>query len=526
MNTDNSIYSPKPSSGLISALMNPGIYDHAVNDCHLIETHASWIILTGDFAYKIKKPVNLGFLDFSTLEKRHLLCKEELRLNQRLAPQMYLELITITGTAEKPVLNGTGKPIEFAVKMLQFPQEVQLDRMLARGEIGTSHIDAIARLVADFHKTTMVASKDSTYGDLEHIRKPVENNFIQINKNTKKAEHPLIHELEVWCKSFFDKLKPVFIKRKAEGFIRECHGDMHLRNIAWLNNTPVVFDCIEFDPDLRWIDVISEIAFLVMDFEARKHPQLSRRFLNAYLEESGDYAGVRVLPFYLVYRALVRAKIASIRAGQQDISEEEKAEAEKEFFNYMQLAKSCSKIASPKLIITRGLSASGKSTITLQLLEQMDAIRIRSDVERKRIFGISRKESSKTTYCENIYSPEAIKKTYDKLAGLAEKILDAGYPVIIDAAFLKFEERGKFRKLAEAKKVPFIILEFLTTHDTLRWRITKREKNVSDADLSVLEHQIAKWQPLGEREKDRAITIDTETPVDIMLLEEKVRDFY
>jgi len=520
------LYSKKPSSGLILALMNPVIYDHAVNDCHLIETHASWIILTGDFAYKIKKPVNLGFLDFSTLEKRHFLCKEELRLNQRLAPQMYLELVTITGTPEKPVLNGTGKPVEFAVRMLQFPQEVQLDRMLASGEIGTFHIDTIARLVADFHKKTMVASKDSTYGDPEHIRKPVENNFIQINKNRKKAEHPLSNELEAWCKSFFDELKPVFIKRKAEGFIRECHGDMHLRNIAWINNTPVVFDCIEFDPDLRWIDVISEIAFLVMDFEARMHPQLSRRFLNVYLEESGDYAGVRVLPFYLVYRALVRTKIAAIRAGQQDISEEEKAEAEKEFFNYLQLAKSSSKISAPKLIITRGLSASGKSTITMQLLEQMDAIRIRSDVERKRIFGISRKESIETTYCQNIYSPEATKKTYDKLAGLAEKILDTGYPVIVDAAFLKFEERGKFRELAEAKKVPFIILEFLATHDTLRQRIIKREKNVSDADLSVLEQQIAKWQPLDKREKDRAITIDTETPVDIMLLAEKVKDFY
>lgn len=525
MEPDNSIYSQKPSSGLISALMNPDIYDHAVNDCHLIETHASWIILTGDFAYKIKKPVNLGFLDFSTLEKRHFLCKEELRLNKRLAPEIYLELVTITGTPAKPVLNKTGKPIEFAVKMLQFPQKAQLDRMLARGEIETSHIDAIASLVADFHKKTMVASKDSAYGDLEHIRKPVENNFLQINKNTKKAGHPLINELEVRCKSFFDKLKPVFIKRKAEGFIRECHGDMHLRNIAWLNNLPVVFDCIEFDSNLRFIDVISEIAFLVMDFKARMHPQLARRFLNAYLEKSGDYAGVYVLPFYLVYRALVRAKIAAIRAGQQGISEEEKVKAEKEFFNYMQLAKSCSEISSPKLVITRGLSASGKSTITMQLLEHMDAIRIRSDVERKRIFGISRKERSIATHCKDIYTPEATKKTYDKLAELAGKILDAGYPVIVDAAFLKFEERDNFGKLAKAKKVPFIILEFLATHDTLRQRIIKREKNVSDADLSVLEQQIAKWQPLGKSEKDRAITIDTETPVDIMLLAEKVRDF-
>jgi len=519
------LYSQKPSAGLISALMNPDIYGHDVTECKLIETHASWIILTGTYAYKIKKPVNLGFLDFSTLEKRHFCCKEELRLNQRLAPQMYLKVVTITGTTEKPVLTGIGKPIEFAVKMVQFPQEVQLDRMLTKGELKVWHIDAIARLVADFHKKTAVSLNDSTHGDPEHIRKPVENNFIQINKNIKSGKYFLIDELEGWCKSAFEKLEPAFIQRRAGGFIRECHGDMHLRNIAWLKDSPVVFDCIEFEPNLRWIDVISEIAFLVMDLRARLHPELTRRFLNTYLEESGDYAGVCVLPFYLVYRALVRAKIGAIRAGQQGIGVKEKTEAQREFFNYLQLAKSCSESDSPKLIITRGLSASGKSTITSQLLEQMDAIRIRSDVERKRIFGRKQEENSKALYCENIYTPEATKLTYDKLTMLAGNIMDAGYPVIVDAAFLKFEEREQFRKLAESKKAPYIILDFFATHDTLRQRIIKREKDISDADLSVLEHQITGWQPLGESEKDKAITIDTEFPVDMILLAEKIRDF-
>ncbi|MGB5156915.1 AAA family ATPase [Desulfobacterium sp. N47] len=522
MESDNLIYSQKPPAGLISALMNPDLYDHAVTDCKLIETHASWIILTGTYAYKIKKPVNLGFLDFSTLEKRHFLCKEELRLNKRLAPGLYLELITITGSEAKPLLNGIGGPIEFAVKMVQFPQEVQFDRMLAKGELTVRHIDAIARLIADFHKKTAVAPKKSEYGDLEHIRKPVENNFIQIRKNIKNGNNILIDELEGWCKSAFERLKQTFIQRKAEGFIRECHGDMHLRNIAWINNSPVAFDCIEFDPNLRWIDVISEIAFLIMDIEARKHPQLAKCFLNNYLEKSGDYPGLCVLPYYVVYRALVRAKIASIRAKQQGISEEEKTEAENEFINYLRLAKRCTKAVSPKLIITRGLSASGKSTVTRQLIEQMYAIRIRSDVERKRIFGISTEDNSKASYCENIYTSGATKQTYDKLAVLAEKVLDAGYSVIVDAAFLKFEERNRFRILAESKKAPYIILEFLATHDTLRKRIIKREKEVSDADLPVLEQQISFWQPLDEGEKDMSIKIDTEIAVDIMVLADKI----
>jgi len=509
---------------LIAALMNPDLYDHPVEKCQLIETHISWVILTGTYAYKIKKPVNLGFLDFSSLEKRGFYCEEELRLNRRLAPDIYLAVVPITGTHEQPFWAGEGEPIEFAVQMVQFPQEAQLDRMLARGELEPQHIDAIARMVADFHQRIALAGADSAYGDPEHVRKPVEDNFKQICECITEAEYldPLT-ELEHWSKSTFDELQSVFVQRKTGGFIRECHGDMHLRNLAWVNEAPVAFDCIEFNPNLRWIDVISEVAFLLMDLQDREQPQLAQRFLNKYLEYSGDYAGTRVLPFYLVYRALVRAKVDAIRVKQTGISQQEQIEAMMDFSGYLQLAQSYTRTVTPQLIITRGLSASGKSTLTQPLLEHLGAVRIRSDVERKRLLGMKPEEGGQAGHNQGIYSAEFTQRTYDKLAELAGQVIDAGYPVVVDAACLKPEQRAQFQQLAAAKKVPYIILEFIASPGTLRQRIVERKDDVSDANLKILEHQLADWHPLCESERPYTITIDTEAPFEVVELAGKIK---
>ena len=507
---------------LISALMQPDLYDPPVERCELIETHISWVILAGAFAYKIKKPVNLGFLDFSTLEKRRFYCEEELRLNHRLAPAIYLSVLPITGTAEHPQWGdkeGEGDAIEYAVKMKAFPQQAQLDRVLARGELQARQIDILARLIAEFHQRIDVAGADSVYGDPEHIRQPVDENFKQIRDRVNDAEalKPLA-ELERWSQYNFDALYSIFEQRKSGGYIRECHGDMHLRNIAWADDAPIVFDCIEFNPNLRWIDVISEVAFLVMDLQDRKQPELAQRFLNAYLEHTGDYAGVHVLRFYLIYRALVRAKVDVIRAYQAGISREERTEDEKDFLDYLQLALTYARPAKPQLIITRGMSASGKSTLTQPLLEQLGAIRIRSDVERKRLFGLKPEDNGQSAVGEGIYTTEATHRTYDKLNELAAQIIDAGHSVIVDAVFLKYDEREQFRKLARAKQVPYIILEFTAKAESLRQRIVQRTGGVSDADLTVMEMQRSHWQPLAESERRYAISIDTEVPFDAVLL--------
>ena len=520
MSPDSSQHEEQASLFNILALLEPTVYPYAVKHCELIETHISWVILTGDYAYKIKKPVDLGFLDFSTLEKRHYYCLEELRLNRRLAADIYLDVVAITGTLEQPTVNERQSKqttvIEYAVKMRQFPQQAQLDRMLLAGKLLPQHIDVFAQRIAKFHQQIDTATSTTQYGDIKQVCQPVQENIEQIRRyiNNEKCQS-MLADLEQWSNSEYKKLELVFKQRKQAGFIRECHGDMHLRNLAWIDNEAVLFDCIEFNPELRWIDVISDIAFLVMDLQDRQQPQLAQRFLNQYLEATGDYAGVAVLPYYLFYRALVRAKVDAIRAAQSDISSDEKVEAEKDMAGYLDLAYRYTQKIKPKLIITRGLSGSGKTSISGMLLEQFPAIRIRSDVERKRLFGLKAEQSAKTTSGEGIYAADATERTYNKLAELASNIIDAGFNVIVDATFIKPEQRTPFRLLAKAKKVSFLILEFTASAETLRQRIINRHGDASDADIQVLEYQLQHWHSLFIDEKDNLIEVNTEQEPDM-----------
>ncbi len=501
---------------LISSLMEPNLYDPPVEKCVLIETHISWVILAGPHAYKIKKAINLGFLDFSTLEKRFFYCNEELRLNKRLAPEIYLSVVPITGTVDHPQWAGKGDAIEYGIKMRAFPQQAQLDRVLAQGALQSNQIDMLAKQIANFHEKIDIAGPDSVHGDPKDIFQPIEENFKQIREHVHNYQAlSSLAELEGWSRSTGQTLQPLLVQRKAAGFIRECHGDMHLRNIAWLDDAPLVFDCIEFNSALRWIDVMSDVAFLVMDLQDRKQTEFAQRFLNIYLEHTGDYAGISVLRFYQVYRALVRAKIDAIRADQVGIGREEKKEAEKDFFEYLKLALSYVHPEKPQLIVTCGKSASGKSTVTWPILEQLGAIRIRSDVERKRLFGLKPEDVGRAAVGEGLYSTSSTAMTYHKLEELAAQIIDAGYSVIVDAVFLHYREREQFRKLAETRQISFTILECTADADILRQRIVQRKNDVSDADMNVLEMQLSKWQPLHEDERVNAMSIDTGTPVDI-----------
>ncbi len=500
----------------IANMLNPEVYDHPVNNIKLIETHISWVILTGDFAYKIKKPVDFGFLNFSTLEKRHFFCEQELVLNRRLAPEIYLEVVAINGTSDEPRLSGSGAVFEYAVKMKQFPQSARLDNKLAAGELKLEHMNAIAHMTAYFHQSTDVANEAMDYGNKETLYQPVEENFKQINEHLvteQYADKLLI--LAQWSRSELTKQQAVFTQRKADGFIRQCHGDMHLRNLIWLDNKPVAFDCIEFNDKLSWIDVISEIAFLIMDLQHRQQHQLANRFLNSYLEITGDYAGLSVLSFYLCYRALVRAKVNALRVGQINITEKENEQAITEFESYLELASSYIKHSSPNLIITRGLSASGKSTVSQQLVDKTGMLRIRSDVERKRLFDISLTTGAANNIDSGIYSTQASLQTYAKLAELAYNIITAGYSVIIDAAFLKHEQRQPFQQLASRLGVSYIILEITAPAEILRQRIKKRKNDVSDADLTVLEHQLTHWQVLQKDEINSVVSVNTADAQDI-----------
>jgi aminoglycoside phosphotransferase family enzyme len=501
---------------LIASLRDPGRYPHPAAAVELLETHISWVLLAGDYAYKIKKPVDLGFLDFSTLEQRHHFCEEEVRLNRRLAPALYLDVMPVTGTPEQPVLGGRGEAIEFAVRMRRFPQAAQLDRMLRAGELHASHLDAFARMVADFHAAAAVATAAMPYGEPAAIYGPVEENFHALRDALGAAAvHRQLNALDAWSMTRFLANREVHAARKRDGFVRECHGDLHLRNLAWVDDQPLAFDCIEFAPALRWIDVISEVAFLVMDLRARAEPQLAARFLNRYLEYTGDYGAVAVLGFYLVYRALVRAKVDAIRLHQPDLEAAERAAVEAECARYLDLAREFCQPGRPRLIVTRGLSASGKTTLSEPLVEAMGAVRIRSDVERKRLFGLPATSRARAAPGTGIYTPEAGRRTYARLLELARDLLDAGYPVIVDAVFARAEQRAPFQALAEGRGVPYAILEFTASPQILRQRIAARRGGESDAGLAVLESQLQAWEALPAGDRSRAVTVDTESAVDV-----------
>ncbi len=512
---------------LIQALYRPACYNHPVQDIRLVETHISWVLLTGPYAYKIKKPLNLGFLDFSTLEKRRFFCEEELRLNRRLAPSLYLEVVSITGSPAAPAFSGSGEAIEYAVKMVQFPEEARLDRMLARNELGPEHIDLLAQELAEFHGRVAIAGSDKPFGDPEHVMEPVKQNFIQIRSRLGTQDQAQLRRLEIWSEMTFAELRQTFADRKHRGFVRECHGDAHLANIVWLEDRVMLFDCLEFNDNLRWIDIMSELAFLVMDLEDRGRPDLARRVLNAYLEHSGDYEGLAVFRFYQVYRALVRAKVACIRLSQNGLNDEEKRKARDEYLGYTNLAERYTLSSHPALIITHGLSGSGKTWLSQQLLESLDAIRVRSDIERKRLHGLAPGERSGSGIDSGIYTADASQRTYAHLAELARAVLRAGYTVIVDAAFLKHSQRDQLRAVAKEMHVPFVILDIEAPENTLRERLRQRgrqQHEVSEAGLAVLEHQLATREPLSDDEQRHVLTLDGSASTVIANAEQQLRE--
>ncbi|MDD5329311.1 MAG: AAA family ATPase [Sulfuricella sp.] len=495
----------------------------------VVETHISWVLLAGDYAYKIKKAVNLGFLDFGTLEKRRFYCAEELRLNRRLAPDLYLEVVPIAGSAEQPVLGGAGPAIEYAVKMRRFPQSAMLDQVLRRGELTAATIDAIARKIAGFHASIAVAGSDSPFGTAERVHQPVAENFAQIRAQRGGASHPELGELEQWSEREYRARQAAFAARKARGFIRECHGDLHLGNIVLIDGEVVPFDGIEFNENLRWIDIVSEAAFLAMDLQDRQQPRLARRFLNAYLERTGDYGGLEVLRYYLAYRAMVRAKVAAIRIAQSDPAGAEQEQLQNMLNGYIELAQGYTRPGKPFLAITHGLSGSGKTTATQALLEAMEVFRVRSDVERKRLYGLKPEAHSASRTGVGIYSPEATRRTYGKLAGLARDIVLSGFPVIVDAAFLKRRERAAFRELARQLGVPFAILDLTAPEQLLRQRVELRRQDghdASEADIAVLESQLRFGEALEDDELTGAIPVDAERAIDAEEITKRLENLF
>ena len=507
-----------PSEVLIEALQDPALYDHPVRGFTVLETHISWVILTGDYAYKIKKPVNFGFLDFSTLALRHKYCIEEVRLNSRYAADLYLCVVGIYGDYQKPSLAGDGEPIEYAVKMRQFPQDALLSRLLERGQLLDRHIDAMAREIAAFHEKAGRAAPGDPYGAPDQVEQWALENFGEIRPLLRDSAAPgQLDALQAWTEEEYQRRRDQLRARKQRGGIRECHGDLHLGNMFLQGDRIRLFDCIEFNEELRWIDVMCEAAFVVMDLCNRGETGFAWRFLNRYLQQTGDYDGLAVLAYYFVYRALVRAKVSLLRSSQGHLDEKERAGVLDEFQGYMDLARQMCHRPAPALLITRGLSGSGKSRLAALLGETMNAVHVRSDIERKRLYGYDMAADTGSSVQSGIYNSDATARTYVRLEEIAASALDGGYTVVVDATFLERGQRGRFLELARRLGVAAVILDFQIPEAVLRGRILERQRaggDVSEAGLEVLASQLPRLQPLTAAERHRAVVIDSTVETD------------
>ena len=498
---------------------SPEAFDHPVGAVEWIETHISWLLLAGDFVYKFKKPLKLDFLDFSTPALRRGACEEELRINRRTAPALYLGLVALTGTAHSLQLQpaeAAPAGAEPAVRMRRFAQEALLSHLLEQQRLLPSHIDALAQQVAQFHASAAVATPQQGWGTAQAAVAPVQDCLAALQPLVAQAVPdmgPALRQLAQWCASQGTALAPVFLQRLQSGRVRECHGDLHLANLVLIDGQPQLFDAIEFNPALRWIDCVADIAFLAMDLEARGRADLAWRFLNAWLEHTGDYAGLQVLQYYRVYRALVRARVAGLRLAQVEGEREgnKRAASLREVLRYLALALRFTEPRTVELWLAHGFSGAGKSTQSQALIAERGVVRVRADVERKRLFGLAPQASSAAVR-GGIYTAAASQRTHEALAQAARWALGAGHTVLVDATFLNPAMRQRFMALATQAQVPCRILSFEAPLAVLRERVRSRQLaggDASEASVQVLESQWAAAQPLSPAEEALTVHVDT-----------------
>jgi len=488
----------------IQALLAPQRYPGEVTRVVLVETHISWVLLAGEFAYKIKKPVKLAFLDFSTLALRHQACLDELRLNRRLAPDIYLDVLSLNSAPQGPQWDGSGEVLDYAVRMRRFDEAGRLDHVCARGELRPAHLSDLAGSLVAFHEAAAVAAPDTRFGEPTQVMAPMLDNFTDLSSMLQPLADTdalaRLARLHTWTQAQFKQLAPLMLSRKARGMVRECHGDLHLANLVLINGAVRLFDCLEFNEDLRWIDVVSDIAFPYIDLLEHQQPGLANWLLNEVLSHSGDYPGALLLRFYAVYRCLVRAKVAAIRARQVHANTSE-------VLADITLAERLATAHPVQLSITHGLSGCGKTYLTDQWLQQdkhTPTLRLRADVERKRLFALGRLAHTDAGINAGIYAPEAHTRVYAHLRELAASLLAAGWSVMVDATFLKRADRDAFRALAVELGANFVILAPQATAEQLRARILARNAggtDASEATLDVLAQQQHELEPLGHDEK-------------------------
>ncbi|WP_310567758.1 AAA family ATPase [Hydrogenophaga sp.] len=513
---------------LITALLDPARYPHRVQQVALVQTHGAWVLLAGDFAYKIKKPVRFPFMDFGSLGARRHACETEIRVNRRFqqhdrpATQLYRGVLPIVGTPDDPRWGAAGgnddrQAIEFAVQMRRFDEATRLDHVCARGALTAEHITALARRMARFQARAAVAGADQPWGHPAAAMRWPRENFSTLRTALREpADAAQVRALSEWTEQRFVAIEPLLARRRQKGRVREGHGDLHLANLMLVPaedghpDEVLPFDAIEFNDELRWIDVASDMAFAWMDLLDHGQPGLANGLLSAWLDASGDVSAPSVWSFFASYRAGVRAKVAALRAGQQAGTPEADASLA-EARRYLALAQAIARPPAAQLVITHGLSGSGKTWASgrwLQAEASGRAIRLRSDVERKRLHGVSPLAASGSGLNEGLYRPQAHEETYASLRARARMLLHDGWTVVVDAAFLRAAERQAFAELAQAEGCPFHILACEAPNEVLRQRIAARQAaggDASEATLAVLDQQLGWLEPLTDAERASAL---------------------
>lgn len=458
----------------------------------MIQTHISWVFLSGEYAYKVKKTVNLGFVDFSTLEKRYHFCQQELILNQRLVPEIYLAVLPIYHPGNCFSLTTPGPIVDYCLKMRRFQQSDLLNRRIQTGSIKPYWMDQLAEQIATFHQA-QAAVQASCLDHSALLCRHIQTNIEVAARHMPDAlAQKTLARLSAYAGTALHTQTAQLLERQQQGHVRRCHGDLHLRNITVINEQPRVFDCIEFNDEFATIDTMNDIAFLVMDSDAVKRTDLGMRFLSRYLEYTGDYAGLALLNLYLFYRAGVRGKVACLLADELTDTHEQHASMQ-EARHYFALASAYSQPPTPQLFAIGGLSGSGKSHLALLGCGRARAIVIRSDATRKRL--------ARHTPELPLYGMEMTALTYHAMLEAARTALLAGFSVILDAAFLRTEERLQVSKLADDCQLICTFFWLTIDQMLLRKRIRERQlagNDISDADLDVLELQLATYRPANE----------------------------
>ena len=500
---------------LVHQMLQAEFYPHPVTQpIQVIQTHVSWVVLTGDYVYKLKKSVNFGFLDYSTLDRRLHFCQEELRLNQRGASKLYLQVVPITWGGGKYHLGGKGEIVEYGVKMRQFPQDALFSQLLSQGKLNQLHLQELGRVLAEYHTKCLTNDYISGFGQVGLVRSAIEENYIQTLKYIEKYSggpqtQSRFEETKAYTDKFCQQYSELFASRIAQQRIRECHGDLHLANIALWNEEIILFDCIEFNETFRFVDVMYDVAFTVMDLETKGREDLANTFLNTYVEETGDWEGLQILPLYLTRQAYVRAKVNSFLLDDKAIGLEARAIAAQTAEKYYQQAWKYTQPRQGQLILMSGLSGSGKSTTGRYLAAKLGAVHLRSDAVRKHLGGISLRERGSN----EIYTPEMTEKTYNRLLVLGITLANQGWSVILDAKYDRKHLRQQVIDQANKHQLPGKIVYCTAPLEVLEERILHRSCDITDATPELLAGQVAQYEPFTEEELPYIMVVDTTQPL-------------